>query len=206
MNILCFGPHPDDLEFGVGGTLCKYVDAGHNVYLMIMTSGELGGDSELRIREQEESARIIGAKEVIWGGYRDTQLVTDSQSIRLVEEKIRRIQPMFIFAPYNADTHQDHRNLSSIVLSAARNHRNILFYETPTTTPHFQPNVFVDIGSVLDRKMKALLAHNSQVMKTNITDLPIVEMAASTATFRGLQCRVKSAEGFMSVRYFLECL
>ncbi|MFB0519948.1 MAG: PIG-L deacetylase family protein, partial [Desulfatiglandales bacterium] len=88
------------------------------------------------------------------------------------------------------------------VLSAARYVRNVMFYEVPTTN-NFTPNVFVDIGSVLDMKLEALKAHTSQIMKTNIQDLSIIDIARSSAHFRGVQGRVPLAEGFVSERLFI---
>ena len=44
MNILAIGAHPDDIEFGCGGTLLKYANAGHNVYLLVLSYGSFGGD------------------------------------------------------------------------------------------------------------------------------------------------------------------
>ncbi len=77
-----------------------------------------------------------------------------------------------------------------------------MFYEVPTTN-NFTPNVFVDIGSVLDMKLEALKAHASQIMKTNIQDLSIIDIARSSAHFRGVQGRVALAEGFVSERLFI---
>ena len=68
---------------------------------------------------------------------------------------------------------------------------------------NFNPQVFVDIADTLERKEKALQAHKSQVMKTNIEDLSIVEVARSSANFRGIQGRVKYAEAFHSLRLFI---
>ena len=48
MNILCVGPHPDDLEFGAAGILTKYSDNGHDVFLMVMTTGQMGGNIKTR--------------------------------------------------------------------------------------------------------------------------------------------------------------
>ncbi|MBC8204968.1 PIG-L family deacetylase [bacterium] len=204
MNILGLGPHPDDLEFGAGGTLSKFARSGHDVYLMILTKGEYGGSAEVRETEQKEAAGIMGVKEVFWGGYKDTELNVDSDSIRTAEKVIKQINPDIIFASYMEDTHQDHRALSQIALSAARNAKNLLLYETPTTGSCFKPCLFVDIDEVIKLKQRALMAHHSQVMKTNIEDTSIVELAIATSVFRGIQSRVKHAEGFVSVRFFLD--
>ena len=108
----------------------------------------------------------------------------------------------FIFVHYFDDTHQDHRHLSLSTISATRYVRNVLFYEGPTTQ-NFSPNVFVDISRHFDDKIYSLEAHKSQVTKTNIEGLNIVDIATSTAVFRGIQSRVKYAEGFHSLRLFI---
>jgi len=56
---------------------------------------------------------------------------------------------------------------------------------------------------VLEEKLDALKAHASQVMKTNIEDLSIIDIARSSAHFRGVQGRVSLAEGFVSERLFI---
>ena len=203
MNILAIGPHPDDIEIGCGGTLIKYALQGHDVFLLIITRGEMGGDGDIRYREQLTSAGIIGAREVFWGGFRDTELLDrGNEIIHVVERHIARIRPHFIFVNFFEDTHQDHRVVNRSVLSATRYIKNVLLYEVPTTRS-FTPNVFVDIGAVLDKKIAALEAHASQIMKTNIQDLSIVDVARSSAHFRGVQGRVLLAEGFVSERLFI---
>ncbi len=203
MNILAIGPHPDDIERGCGGTLIKYARRGHNIFLLLISKGELGGKAEIRYGEQMKAADIIGVKDVFWGGFRDTELLDKgNEIIHIVEGYIKKIQPDFIFVNFFDDTHQDHRTINRSVLSAARYVRNVMFYEVPTTN-NFTPNVFVDIGSVLDMKLEALKAHASQIMKTNIQDLSIIDIARSSAHFRGVQGRVALAEGFVSERLFI---
>jgi LmbE family N-acetylglucosaminyl deacetylase len=201
-TILAIGAHPDDIEFGCGGTIIKYTERGHRLFLHIMTAGGLGAESDTRIEEQEASKTILGAKDIFWGGYEDTHLVVDVELIGKVERVIKKVKPDFIFCNFPEDTHQDHRHLSQAVMSATRYIRNVLFYEGPTTQ-NFKPHVFVDIADTLDKKIQALKAHQSQVMKTNIEDLSIVEVARSSANFRGIQGRVKFAEAFHSLRLFI---
>ncbi len=202
MNILAIGAHPDDIEFGCGGTLIKYSQKGHNVFLMILTLGEMGGDGGVRKGEQLASSKILGAKEVYFGKYKDTKLPLDQGLIDSIEKILKIVKPDFIFVNYFDDTHQDHRHLAQATISATRYIRNVLLYEVPTTQ-NFSPNVFVNIEDALKEKLAALQAHNSQVLKTNIEDLPITEIAKSSANFRGIQGRVKYAEGFISVRLFI---
>lgn len=203
MNILAIGPHPDDIEIGCGGTLIKYARKGHDVFMLIITRGELGGEGEVRYREQLDAADVIGVREVFWGNLRDTELLDKgNEIIHLVERHIASIKPSFIFVNFFDDTHQDHRTVNRSVLSATRYIKNVMFYEVPTTN-NFAPNVFVDIGSALDMKLEALKAHSSQIMRTNIEDLSIIDIARSSAHFRGVQGRVPLAEGFVSERLFI---
>jgi LmbE family N-acetylglucosaminyl deacetylase len=202
MNILAIGAHPDDIEFGCGGSLLKYARKGHHVFLLVMTEGSQGGDPGLRRAEQERAAAILGARKVLWGDYRDTEIPMGRPLIQRLEEAVRLVGPDFIFVHHADDTHQDHRNLSEATLSATRYTRNVLCYEGPTTQ-NFFPSVFVDVEPVLEDKVAALQAHTSQVMKTNIEGLSIVDIARSSAHFRGIQGRVRCAEGFVPVRLFI---
>ncbi|MEW6325405.1 MAG: PIG-L deacetylase family protein [Nitrospirota bacterium] len=202
MNILAIGAHPDDIEFGCGGSLIKYADRGHSIYLMVLTEGGKGGRAGARRREQLRAARAIGVRKIFWGGYEDTQLEVDRPLIQRIERVIDAVDPLFIFVHYGDDTHQDHRHLATCTVTATRYTRNVLFYEGPTTQ-NFTPTVFVNVDAVLERKLAALRSHASQVMKTNIEGLSIIDVARSSAHFRGIQGRVKNAEGFMPLRLFI---
>lgn len=203
MNLLAIGAHPDDVEFGCGGTLARYAEKGHDVFMFVATKGDLGGDPERRQREQDESARVLGLREVFWGGYQDTEVPYNRELIVRLESVIRKVKPMLIFVNSPDDTHQDHRNLAQGTISATRYVPNFLFFEVPSTQ-NFAPNCYANIERVLHKKLACLEAHRSQVMKTNIEDLTILELATSCANFRGIQGRVKYAEAFQSVRLLLD--
>jgi LmbE family N-acetylglucosaminyl deacetylase len=202
VNILAIGAHPDDIEFGCGGSLIKYTRKGHRLSLLVMTGGGGGGPADERMTEQSASKEILGAEEIFWGGFEDTRLPADIDMIRKIESVIESVRPEFIFCNFPDDTHQDHRHLAQAIMSATRYIRNVLFYEGPTTQ-NFNPQVYVDIADTLEAKLDALRAHRSQVMKTNIEDLSIIEVARSSANFRGIQGRVKYAEAFHSLRLFI---
>ena len=202
MKILGIGAHPDDLEFGCGGTLCKMAAAGHKIHMLVMTRGAVGGDPELRCAEQERSARMLGAR-LYWGGFEDTGVTLSRDLIRAVEERIEAVKPDLVFVNHAADTHQDHRSVAQAVETAARYCKNLLFYEVPTTQD-FDPGIFVDIGGVITRKVALLKCHRSQVYKTRVKNLSIVESAKAAAMFRGYQDRVKYAEGFVARRLLLD--
>ena len=202
MNVLAIGAHPDDIEYGCAGTLIRYGQAGHQVFLFVMTRGEAGGDPDLRVKEQEASSHIMGAKDIFWGGYEDTMLPLSRELIIRLEKVINKINPEVILVNYRYDSHQDHRNLADATISATRHAKNLLFFEGPTTY-NFVANIFVDITAILPQKLRTLKAHFSQITKTNINSMSILELATSTANYRGIQSRVKYAEGFISNRLFI---
>ena len=203
MNILAIGAHPDDIEIGCAGTVMKFKEKGCGLYQMVLTCGLKAGDAELRQQEQKRAAKITGADDLFWGGFKDTMLGANIRKlIGSIEHVMKKTEPTFIFVNYPKDTHQDHRYLAEATISAARNTRNILFYEVPTSID-FNPNVFVDISQFMERKIEALIAHTSQIDKTNIEGLSILDIAKAAAFFRGVQGRTKYAEGFYSLRLFI---
>ena len=203
MNILAVGAHPDDIEFGCGGTLLKYSLSGHCIFPLVLTKGDYGGDSAVRFREQKEAALFLGAKDVFWGGFNDTELVDNRETILKIEEVLHKVSPDAVFLNYYDDVHQDHRAAALAVISASRYVKEVLFYEVPTTQ-HFDPDIFVDVTNVLEKKIELIKKHASQVDRTRINNLTIVESAQSCANFRGYQGRVKYAEGFKSSRFLMD--
>jgi LmbE family N-acetylglucosaminyl deacetylase len=202
VNILAIGAHPDDIEFGCGGTLIKYAQKGHGVHLLVMTDGERGGEPAEKRREQEAAAKALGAQQLFWGGYHETELALDRVVIQKLESVLHRVRPDLIIGPFGDDTHPDRRNLAAAVTSASRSTRNVLFYEGPTTA-NFTPSVYVDITAVLDRKLEALRAHASHGLRTGVEQVDSLELARAAAHFRGVQGRVRNAEGFMPLRLFI---
>ena len=204
MKILGIGPHPDDLEYGCGGTFLKLAAQGHKISLLVMTRGSVGGDARVRLAEQERSAAMLKAK-LYWGGFEDTCVTLNRELICAVEKRIEAVKPDIVFVNSGSDTHQDHRSVSQAVETAARYLKNLLFYEVPTSID-FNPGIFTDIGPVIARKVALLKCHRSQVFKTRVKNLSIVESAKAAAVFRGYQDRVKYAEGFTARRLLLDSL
>src|SRR2546428_195363 len=91
--------------------LTKYAEKGHAVYLFVASDGALGGDGSVRRREQQDSALVIGAREVFWGDYQDTEIPLNRELIVRLEAVIRQIEPRMIFVNFPEDTHQDHRKV-----------------------------------------------------------------------------------------------
>ena len=200
MKVLSIGAHPDDIEFGCGGTLIKLSNLGAKIFLFIMSKGEKGGDPIVRCSEAEKSANILNAQ-LIWGNLPDTYIVFSRELIQKIENVMKDIQPNIIFVNFYIDTHQDHVALANATIAATRYYKNVLFYEVPTTANSFTPDVFTDITDVLEKKLEILQAHSSQVYKVNIGNLDILEVAKSTANFRGIQARCEYAEAFLPYRF-----
>jgi len=198
-RILALGPHPDDLEIGCGGTLAVHADRGDEVHMFIATFGDVGGEAVVRRAEQENAAGILGVSRIHWGDFRDTHLPEHAQELMAkLEAVVHEVQPDTVYVNYRDDTHQDHRMLAQVAHSVTRYVPNVLAYETPSSTA-FDPTLFMDIQSTMERKIRALEAHASQVDRTHVK-LNIVEIARATAHFRGVQGKLSCAEAFMPVR------
>ncbi|MBT4496497.1 MAG: PIG-L family deacetylase [Gemmatimonadetes bacterium] len=203
MNVLAIGAHPDDLEYGCAGALIRHVHRGDRVYLAVVTDGSQGGDPKMRRQEQLDAAKIIGAEEVFFLDFPDTLFECNRESITRIEEVVRKVDAEIVYSHFGEDTHQDHRNVARAVVPAARSVPNLLYFEG-LSAQNFMPNVFVNTGRMINQKLAALEAHASQVEKTNIENMTILDISRSAANFRGIQGRVTYAEGFVAVRYFID--
>ncbi len=121
VDLLAFGPHPDDIEIGIGGTLAKHVQAGQRVGLCDLTRGELGsnGTVEQRRAEADAALQVLGATWRENLGLPDGGLRDEPDQIRAVAELIRRTRPRTVAAPYWQDRHPDHVGASRLVTAAA---------------------------------------------------------------------------------------
>ncbi|MBN2038043.1 MAG: PIG-L family deacetylase [Chitinispirillaceae bacterium] len=201
-TILAIGSHPDDIEFGCGGTIRLLSKQGHKVFMLVLTDGSAGGDPIIRKKEQLASVKVLGVQQVFWGGFTDTHLPFYKNVIASIEGVVKEVAPTHVFVHQGKDTHQDHRHVATCTVAATRNVPNVFFYEGPTAFD-FEPNVFVDISDSLQQKFKSLSCHKSQVRRTNIQEQSILDIAKATAIFRGTQCRIPFAEAFCSLRMFL---
>lgn len=200
MNILALGAHPDDIEYGCGGTFLKFARKGENIYFMILTKGEFGGNPEVRRREQEQAMKMLGVKKIFWGGCIDTELPNERVIITRIDKVIDEVKAEEVYVNYLNDIHQDHRTLAECALAATRYVKRVFFYEDYTSV-NFEPDIFVDIEDVLEEKQKLIRVFSSQVAKSYPTKLDMVESVKAIANFRGFQGKVKYAEGFKAFRF-----
>lgn len=214
MKILAVGAHPDDIEIGCGGTLVRFKEKGHEIYMLVLTKGEASGDPLIRDKECKEAARIIGADKLFFGDLQDTKITESIETIMAIENFINQIKPDLVFSHSVKDSHQDHRNTGLASLSAARNSKKVLLYESPAALKEFCPQVFVDIGSTFQIKLKALQRFGSQVSKVYFKGndsfpkkrtIPYVSNAVEgLARFRGFQAGVTFAEAFEVDKFLLD--
>ena len=175
VDLLAFGPHPDDLEIGLGGTLAKHAALGHRVGLCDLTRGELSsnGTPEERVREAEEARKVLG---VLWRenlGLPDRAIGTDPDHARLAVEVIRRARPRAVALPYWGDRHPDHSAASAMLRDAVFNCKLrrykaagdpwqpdwVCFYFINDSVP---ASFVVDVSSYYDVKRRALACYGSQ--------------------------------------------
>lgn len=196
-RIVAIGAHPDDLELACGGTIAKLHDSGHEIHALVMSGGEVGGDSSLRPAEAVRGGRLLGASSVVVHRFPDTRLrEAELEMTQVIEAALRRYNPDIVLTHSGNDQHQDHHAVHLATLRAARQHPAILCYESPSVTSDFSPQVFIDIGDYVDVKVKAVQAHRDQAGKPYMTD----DRIRGIASFRGAQAKIGHAEGFEPVR------
>ena len=189
-RVLVVTAHPDDSEFGAGGTVARFVKEGREVAYCIVTNGNKGSSDRtmtperlavIRAEEQRNAARVLGVERVTFLGYPDGE-VEDTRDLRRdVSREIRRFRPDLIVCQnpnrtYNLGaSHRDHRTVGGVTLDCvyplARDH--MAFPELlPEFEPHKvrevyvmqwqEPHIVSDISDVIDLKLKALSCHASQ--------------------------------------------
>src|ERR671918_3100043 len=123
VDLLVFGPHPDDLEIGLGGTIAKHAALGHRVGLCDLTAGEMGsnGTIEERLAEAEEARAVLGASWRTNLRWPDRAIARDSDHMRAAARMIRDARPRAVALPYWSDRHPDHSAASAVLTEAVFN-------------------------------------------------------------------------------------
>jgi len=200
-KILAIGAHPDDIEFGAGGTIASHSRKGHKVFFLVLTAGEAGGQADIRKKEALESSKKLGVSKLIFLDFRDTKIEYNYETIKAIEDIIDEIKPDRIYTHCEKDKHQDHRNTALASITASRNSKQVLSYESPSTYPTFHPQFFVKLSDeIMELKISALECYKSQSKKEYMK----IEAFKGLARFRGLQSGNKYAEAFEVIRYVEE--
>ncbi len=182
-------PHADDAEFGVAGTVAKWVAEGKKVVYVVCTNGNKGTDdpkmkpeklAEIREKEQRAAAKVLGVDEVVFLRHDDQSLEDTPEFRKEIVRQIRTYRPDVVIStdPYHRYIwHHDHRVTGQVVLDAVFPYaRDLLAYPDlikEGLQPHKvkevlfwgaeQPNYFSDITDTYDTKIAALRCHHSQV-------------------------------------------
>jgi bacillithiol biosynthesis deacetylase BshB1 len=176
VDLLVFGPHPDDIEIGFGGTVAVHAGLGFRVGLCDLTRGELGsnGTPEEREREAEAASGVLGASWRVNLGWPDGGIDGSAGQIGDVVRLIRQTRPATVAMPYWNDRHPDHRSASEVLARAA--FRSGLRRFAPEAGDAWRPDWVcyyfindsdpasfgVDVSAHYEIKRKALACHRSQ--------------------------------------------
>ena len=175
VDLLVFGPHPDDIEIGLGGTVARHVAQGLRVGLCDLTAGEMGsnGTVEERRAEAEAARAVLGATWRENLGWPDRRIGKDPGHLEHAVAFIRRHRPRTLAVPYWADRHPDHGAASEVLSEAAfnaglRRYRAegepwkpewLCYYFINDAAP---ASFLIDVTDFYDRKRNALDCHASQ--------------------------------------------
>ena len=198
--MLAVGAHPDDIEAGCAGTLALHSFKGDKVYFLVLTRGQVSGDPEVKEAACRESAELLGAAGLFFGGLKDTMIPDGIKTISVIEKVMDEVCPDIVYTHTFKDVHQDHRRTAYATLSAARNCKRILMYETPNTLKEFSPQAFIDIGTTFELKKEVLRLFGSESKRFKLAAKAIEGLAV----FRGFQAGVPVAEAFEVPRFVLE--
>ena len=187
--LLVVGAHPDDTEFGAGGTIATFRRHEQDVYYVVCTDGSKGTKDRsrdpadlvvTREREQLAAADSLGVRQVTFLRQTDGELQPTLECRTALARVIRQVRPrvMITHDPWRLyQLHPDHRAagfLSTDAVIAARDHLYSpeLFYDEGLE-PHDVPEIwfyapaevdfFVDIGEVIEGKIEAVRYHASQL-------------------------------------------
>ena len=183
MNVLAIGSHPDDIEIGCFATLAKHKLDGDNIFGIIVTKGENGGDTEIRRKEAIEAAKVIDM-ELIFGDFPDGDVKENSVLVTFLDNLVKEHKIDVIYTHSLNDRHQDHRAVCRASLSVSRNVQEVYCYEAVSLISSFTPQVFVDVTETFGYKISALRKFESQVERT------FVEGLEGIARYRAAQTRL----------------
>jgi len=222
LTVLAAGAHPDDIDICCSGTVARYVNEGHKVFISITCKGNAGtleksGEEIVKIRkaEAEKSARTLGAT-LITLGFGDGELVHDKASLATFIDLIRRTRPDVILTHprEEEDWHNDHMLTRRLIMDASMwaTHHNLwvesefpptevtpslFFYDMYVTGFVGRASHYVDITDTFDKKVEALKAHQSQLeFLSKLFQTDFLEIVELQARLRGKQCGVRYAEAF----------
>ncbi|XVJ58609.1 MAG: bacillithiol biosynthesis deacetylase BshB1 [Tepidisphaera sp.] len=217
-KILVVGPHPDDQEIGMGGTIALLIAQGHDVLLCDMTDGcpTPVGDRPTRLAEAAEAAKVLGVKRVLLD-LPNRRVQHTLEARHMVAGLIRAHQATIVFCPHPEDAHPDHLATTRIV-EDARFDAKLTKVEMPVP-PGFDtigpplypkwlfyyycshlrrmpdPTFLIDTTTTHEAKIRAILAYKSQFID-HAKNRDVVEWLRAQDLYLGSRIGCKAAEGF----------
>ena len=209
-SILIIGPHPDDQELGMGGSIIRLARQGHRVHLADMTTGEptpLGNEAQ-RAKEKAAAAKIMGVGRTDVGLV-NRKVVHDLDSRYKLAAVIRANRPDWMFIPYPVDAHPDHMAVTRIAEDARFDAKlsqtnipgepwypkRIIYYYCTHLRSSFQPTFCLDISAEIETKMAAVRCYESQFIWNNS---PVPEMVKTLSAYFGGRIGSAHAEPFFT--------
>lgn len=217
VDVLVFGPHPDDIEIGMGGAVAGHAALGHRVGLCDLTAGEMGsnGSVEERLAEAQRASVVLGARWRVNLGWPDRAFDGRADQMQAAIELIRQTRPASIAMPYWADRHPDHITASKVLTDAVFN-AGLRRYDAPGAPwrPEWicyyfindsaPPSFVVDVSQHYESKRRALACYASQfapvdpeAVPTRLTSPTFRQLVESRDAQFGALAGVAFAEGFV---------
>ncbi|MCC6286254.1 MAG: PIG-L family deacetylase [Chitinophagaceae bacterium] len=202
-KIVCIGGHPDDPESGCGGTLAKLANAGNDVTIVYLTTGDAGIEGKslteaavIRKQEAINACKILKAKPV-FAGQIDGDTVFNNDWLKKMQQLLAGEKPDIVFTHWPIDSHKDHQVASMLTIQVwMRTGRPfaLYFFEVSAgiQTMLFHPTDYVDITDTQEQKRKALYCHISQQ-----PDRIYADVHTAMEDFRGKESGVKAGEAFV---------
>jgi len=225
-DVLVITPHPDDAEFGVAGTVVKWVREGKKVVYIVCSNGDKGTDDpslkpeelvKIRKKEQLEAAKILGVREVVFLGYPDQSIEDTPEFRKEIVRQIRIFKPEIVVTadPYRRYIwHRDHRIVGRVVLDAVFPYARDVWAYPDLLEEGFKPhrvkevwlwasediNFRTDITDTYEIKLEALRSHKSQIKESFSAEMEkwLCQRAKDMAEGE----KFKLGEGFHRVEIF----
>jgi bacillithiol biosynthesis deacetylase BshB1 len=205
------GPHPDDQELGMGGTIARLARQGHQVHLIDMTNGEPTpyGSVETRAKEAAAAAEALGVKRTLLG-LTNRRVTHDIPSRHALAALYRVHRPNVIFVPFPIDAHPDHVAVTRIAEDARFDAKltktdipgepwypkRIIYYYCTHLRMNFNPTFCIDISDEIELKMKAINCYPSQFTKNAAGEVPT--MVKTISAYFGGRIGTAHAEPFFT--------
>ena len=212
MNIMAIGAHPDDIEFGCGGTLLKHREKGDEVTYVCMTNTEsvdattgktIRSHQELK-KETKNATDALGINNLEYLPFKDLHVPFNLESISKLESLIKKYEIDLIYTHWAGDSNQDHIATFKTTMAAARYVKNVYCYEQIPIPRHTENqmtvNHYVNITNTFVEKIKAAKCHQSQFEKYKSAGFDVEGNLITLAKYRGIQANCKYAEAFQVIK------